>query len=174
MQAGKHAPLRGFVRVIAVVLSVGTIASAQVSLRFSFVGGNPGDEFGTAINSAGDVNGDGFGDVIVGAPFAYAGLGHPGGATVYSGADGSILQVLVGTAPNQFFGLGVSTAGDVDGDSMLDVIVGMSGNGSTGLGPGGGARILSGATGAILHTFAGTTLNDGFGQTVVSLRDVNG
>jgi hypothetical protein len=174
MRPGKDAPLRTIIRVLSVALVLASSARAQSFLRFSFVGQNAGDEFGTAINSAGDVNGDGHDDIIVGAPFAYALLGHPGGATIYSGMDGSILQVLVGTAPNQFFGLGVASAGDVDGDGILDALVGMSGNGSTGLGPGGGARILSGQTGAVIWTFAGTTANDGFGQTLLSLGDVNG
>ena len=165
---------RAIICLLSLLLVIAAPAAAQSALRLSLIGENPGDEFGTALDSAGDVNGDGYGDVIVGAPFGYASLGHPGGATIYSGADGSVLQVLVGTAPNQFFGLGVTSAGDVDGDGVRDAFVGMSGNGSTGMGPGGGARVVSGTTGAILHTFAGTTANDGFGQTVVRLGDVNG
>src|SRR4029079_3927598 len=114
MRPGKDAPLPTFIRALAVALVLASFAGAQSYLRFSFFGDSPGDEFGTAINTAGDVNGDGYGDIIVGAPFAYSLLGHPGGAKIYSGMDGSVLQVLVGTAQNQFFGLGVATAGDVN------------------------------------------------------------
>jgi FG-GAP repeat len=120
------------------------------------------------------VNGDGYGDIIFGAPFDLPAQGHPGSATLYSGLDGSVLFSLAGTAPGQLFGLGVSRAGDVNHDGVPDVIVGMSANGSTGLGIGGGAKVFSGATGGVIWTFAGTILNDGFGQSLAELGDING
>jgi len=172
-----NAPSRAIVGLVSLLFVIAAPATAQTqtgATRLALLGETPGDEFGTALDSAGDVNGDGYGDVIVGAPFGYAALGHPGGAVIYSGADASILQTLIGTQPNQFFGLGVTSAGDVDGDGVLDAFVGMSGNGSTGMGLGGGARVISGMTAAVIHTFVGTTANDGFGQTLVNLGDVNG
>jgi FG-GAP repeat len=174
--------LPGFIRVdsrwvlrsLLAVLLIATTARGQGEIRYTFVGANSGDEFGSAFCEAGDVNGDGYGDVIIGAPFDLPALGNPGSATLYSGYDGSVLFALAGTAPNQLFGFGVSRAGDVNQDGVPDVVVGMSANGSTGFGPGGGARIYSGATGLVLHTFAGTNAHDGFGQSVGGLGDLNG
>jgi hypothetical protein len=165
---------RGFIRVCFTLLLVAAMAPAQAEIRRTFTGANAGDEFGSAFCAAGDVNGDGYGDVIIGAPFDLPALGNPGSATLYSGLDGSVLFALTGTQPGQLFGFGVSQAGDVNNDGVPDVIVGMSANGSTGLGPGGGARVFSGATGAVIWTFPGTILNDGFGQSVAGLGDING
>ena len=165
---------RGFIRVCFTLLLLAALAPAQAEIRHTFIGANANDEFGSAFCAAGDVNGDGHGDVIIGAPFDLPALGHPGSATLYSGLDGSVLFSLTGTQPNQLFGFGVSQAGDVNNDGIPDVIVGMSANGSTGIGPGGGARVFSGATGTVIWTFNGTIANDGFGQSVAGLGDING
>src|SRR5436190_22651252 len=157
-----------------VALLVAASAPAQGEIRLSLTGANVSDEFGSAVNTAGDLNHDGFADIIVGAPFDLPLIGHPGSAKVYSGKDGTVLLSLQGNAPNQFLGLGVGPAGDIDNDGVPDVIIGISGNGSTGLGPGGGAKIFSGATGAVLRTFPGTIANDAFGQTCDGLGDING
>ncbi len=47
------------------------------------------DQFGSGTSGTGDIDGDGFGDQIVGAPGA--GAGNLGKAYVYSGADGSLI-----------------------------------------------------------------------------------
>jgi hypothetical protein len=163
-----------FPGAIAALLLIAASILAQGEIRLQLTGANNNDEFGSGMNTAGDVNADGYADVIVGAPLDLPASGHRGTAKIFSGIDGSVLLAISGTAPNQYLGLGVAPVSDVDGDGVPDVIVGLSGNGSTGMGPGGGARIISGATGAILRTFAGTVVNDGFGQTCDGLGDVNG
>jgi hypothetical protein len=87
--------------------------------------------FGGPVAAAGDVNGDGYGDVIVGAPGWDGGDPHEGAAFVFLGSENGI----VGSDPtaanahmesNQFgaqFGT-VSGAGDVNGDGFDDIIVG--------------------------------------------------
>jgi hypothetical protein len=84
--------------------------------------------YGSSVASAGDVNGDGYDDVIVGAHFYDNGSTNEGGAFVYlgssSGVDSNPDWQLEGNLANAEFGVSVSTAGDVNGDGYSDVIVG--------------------------------------------------
>ncbi len=84
--------------------------------------------FGWSVSGAGDVNGDGFDDVIVGAPFDEDGQTDEGVAFVYLGSAGGLSLAPVWTADRDqavaFFGRSVSGAGDVNGDGFDDVIVG--------------------------------------------------
>ncbi|MBK6875343.1 MAG: FG-GAP repeat protein [Ignavibacteria bacterium] len=93
-----------------------------------FTGFAASDQFGYSVSSAGDVNGDGYADLIVGAPFNDAGGLNAGRAYIYFG--GSIINsgvdvILTGLAASDQFGFYVSTAGDVNGDGYSDVIVGV-------------------------------------------------
>jgi hypothetical protein len=83
--------------------------------------GAAGDRLGFSIADAGDVDGDGMPDVIVGAP---GGMDAPGTARIYSGATGDELAVLNGSAAADNFGVSVTGVGDVDGDGLGDVLVG--------------------------------------------------
>jgi hypothetical protein len=90
--------------------------------------------FGSGVASAGDVNGDGYADVIVGAYIYNAGQPAEGAAFVYLGgpsgiADGGPDDAAAQLESNQNSGvLGISAAGagDVNGDGFADVIAGAS------------------------------------------------
>lgn len=92
--------------------------------------GKGGTNYGESIGSAGDVNGDGYFDIIVGAPRFSNGEDNEGGVFVYygsaSGLDTNPSWVMEGNQANAFFGASVSTAGDVNRDGYADVVVGAS------------------------------------------------
>lgn len=91
------------------------------------MGENSQDKFGSAVSWGGDFNGDGYDDVIIGAPLARIGGNPMGRAYIYYGGPtmNSIVDVKI-TAEGSFDQLGSSVArgGDIDGDGYGDVIVG--------------------------------------------------
>ena len=144
-----------------------------------FTAESAGDEFGFSISSAGDINGDGFSDIIIGADENNAGAINAGRVYIYFGGiiqDNIADLTITGAATNDNFGGSVSSAGDVNGDSFSDVIVGAAFNNSNGA-DAGRAYVYYG--GNIPDTIADVILNgavtaDQFGSSVSSAGDVNG
>lgn len=95
------------------------------------LGEESGDAFGFSVASAGDFNGDGQRDFVVGAPGHERGVdGNDlalGAAYVYSGATGALLLKMIGSAPGEQFGAIVQLAGDLDGDFKSDILVATAG-----------------------------------------------
>ena len=85
--------------------------------------------FGWDVACAGDVNNDGFADIIVGAPFADHGDVNEGVAFVYQGSRHGLSRkpawYLKSNHPYALLGKSVSGAGDVNGDGFDDAIVGV-------------------------------------------------
>ena len=125
--------------------------------------------FGYTVATAGDVNGDGYSDVIVGAPRIF---GNKGAAYLYYGSQTGISTTpavtLNGAAPENYFGTSVASAGDVNGDGFSDVVVSAP-NIATSVYHGSATGLSTTATVSLLPPGG----ND-FGNSVASAGDING
>ncbi len=115
------------------------LASLNGSNGFIIQGINPEDRSGSSVSSAGDVNGDGFDDILIGAPYAdpfgnsaagesYVVFGGPtAGASGFvdlSTLNGSNGFAMNGLDAVDFCGASVSSAGDINNDGINDIIIG--------------------------------------------------
>ena len=133
--------------------------------------------FGASVATAGDVNKDGYTDVVVGAPSApnghvYVYLGGPGGLSTTASRS------LSGTQSGGQFGASVCTAGDVNGDGYADVLVGAPNESFSTLTGDGTAYLFLGGSGGVAATAAwlenGAAAGDHMGTSVATAGDVNG
>jgi Ca2+-binding RTX toxin-like protein len=147
------------------ITSVNLDAVAAGTGGFKITGETLGDDAGVSVSAAGDVNGDGIDDVIVGARFNEAGGTSAGAAYVVYGAASGITSInlddvalgiggfrVTGEASSDFAGTSVSAAGDVNGDGFSDLIVGAYRNDGGGS-EAGAAYVLFGGnfTGAVTN-----------------------
>lgn len=89
----------------------------------TLTGETAGEGFGTSPSVAGDVDGDGIADLIVGA-WQYSGAAMSGGrAYLYSGKSGTLLKTYTCRTPGDAFGFDAVTLGDVDGDGTADFLI---------------------------------------------------
>jgi len=143
------------------------------SILHELFGSAPEEEFGKSCAGAGDVDADGYADLVVGAWFAGAGGSRAGRACVFSGRDGSVLHTFDGDAPFINLGRAVAGAGDVDADGYADLVVGAHQDDVGGQNAG-SARVYSGRDGRQLFVFRGADAWDLFGQSVAGAGDLDG
>ncbi|WP_167855723.1 malectin domain-containing carbohydrate-binding protein [Hymenobacter fodinae] len=135
------------------------------------VGGN----FGYSVSGAGDINGDGYDDVLVGAPVEGKAYVYYGSRT---GLTGSVGTTLVGEIGSTSFGFSVAGAGDVNHDGLADVVVGAEaynrGQGRAyvfyGTRSGLGTTVAAASASMVL---TGEAIFTGFGYSVAGAGDVN-
>ncbi len=160
---------------------------------FRLVGEQANDHFGTSVSTAGDINSDGFDDILIGAPDAdsVSGITGNGAAYVFLGKatgftastdvstfDGKNGFKLEGLAAGEAFGSSVATAGDVNGDGVSDIIIGAAnhGTGQIGVSVTGVAYVVFGKAKAYKPTFDLHLLDgsNGFRLTTAFVRSNNG
>ena len=161
------------------------------------IDGVAGDYSGLSVSGAGDINGDGFDDLIIGAPYADNNGGYSGSSYVVfggSGFDATLnLSTLDGSngfrldgAEGDFFGRSVSGARDINGDGIDDLIIGAPNADNNG-GRSGSSYVVfgrQGGLGAILNLSTldgsngfrldGEAVDDTSGGSVSGAGDING
>jgi Ca2+-binding RTX toxin-like protein len=198
--AGEAYVIYGLAGTTRGTLDLTALAAAD---GFIIQGDTPSDRAGWSVASAGDVNGDGIDDLIVGAPFGDDGGGFAGEAYVIYGVAGTTRGtvdltglgltarrtqgfIIQGDAGGDRAGWSVSSAGDVNGDGIDDLIVGAR-SGDDGGYEAGEAYVIYGMAGTTRGTLDLTGLTptqgfiiqgdatyDGAGRSVSDAGDVNG
>lgn len=143
---------------------------------------NVGQRFGSSVVGVGDINGDDHDDLAVGADGDDVVANNAGRVYVISGIDGStVLREYAGTEISDAFGNAIGNVGDVTGDGIAELVVGIPGAGALSKGE---AKVYNlatdtemytlepGATGSAFGTFfvstAGDTNNDSWPDVYVS------
>lgn len=160
-----------------VQLFLGSAGGISTTAAWSYQGVQVNDSLGFSVSSAGDVNGDGFSDVAIGAPGRTSGRGA---VLVFTGAAGGLgatpAYTLTGNSQNGCkFGWSVALAGDVNGDGFSDLVVGAPRYNTSGAAQG-KAYCYHGATASLtlVWSFAGTAVNAQLGFSVAGAGDLNG
>jgi len=132
------------------------LSGADGSELTRFQGGAFRAEFGSSLGLAGDHDGDGVIDLIIGAPHEQpAQTPEVGAASVYSGATDLLIRRYAGDVAYEWMGASVGSAGDLDGDGTDEVLIG-----ANGAFYGGRVYVFSGRNGRRLWI----TESDGFGS----------
>ena len=156
---------------IALTLPLLTSTAAAQTLVYELEGPPPPPlttSFGAAVSGAGDVNGDGYDDFLIGDP-EDDGFGEDAGsARVISGRQGQLIRLVSGV-PFERLGEGLCGLGDVDGDGLDDYAI-------SGIGASNDGRIhvYSGATGAELYVIHEPGQMLSWGLNIAAAEDVNG
>ena len=171
-------------------------SALTVSQGFRIDGAATGDRSGRSVASAGDVNGDGRDDLIIGAPEASNSRSFSGssyviyGAATHANVDLAALTAsegfrIDGAATTDQSGISVAGAGDVNGDGRDDLIIGAPGADNEGRGDSGSSYVIYGAATLTDVDLAALTASEGFringaapfdqsGSSVAGAGDVDG
>ena len=184
---GAHGNDAGGSSAGAAYLAIGPLSGDRdlAAGEAKLIGETASDYAGYAVSTAGDMNGDGHDDLIIGAHGNDAGGTDAGAAYLVHGPVSGVVDLstadakLVGETTYDYAGISVSDAGDINGDGLGDVIVGAHGWGGiladsgaayVVLGPVTGTLDLSGAAARL----TGEATSDYAGISVSGAGDING
>ncbi len=162
----------------------GATAGIGVGGFWSRNGQQDGEHYGMALTSPGDVNADGFEDLLVGSPlFDGTGGAETGRVELIYGSDTGLDAAattpwsLEGDAAGDGFGFALSSAGDINNDGFDDFLVGVPGDDTRGS-DAGQARLYYGGASGPSSTPAWASdvgsAGDSMGTAVAAAGDVNG
>ncbi len=182
---GAHQMSVDSVQTGAAYVFAGDSSGATEAVRLLPSDGAAGDRFGEAAGGGGDLNGDGWLDLVVGARASDAGATDGGAVYVFYGSDASLDPgVLAATearllAPTPGegarFGVSLAVGGDGDGDGIADLVVGADeheGHGAAYVFLGDAAGVGAGSSTTLMP--AALAAGDAFGGSVAWAGDVDG
>lgn len=175
-QPHPHQPSTNY-RALSTVLAVDSLLEGP---------GQPESDFGAAVASAGDVNNDGYSDVLIGAPLYDSVYENEGRVWLYYGSVNGLpvvpdltLSYHSNVDGNEHFGCSVASAGDVNKDGYSDIIIGSNFASDDGYELALGRVLLYYGSATGIHATADKILKSQtgfafFGNSVAGAGDING
>lgn len=169
-------------RYLSFILSISVLtpalAPAQVELEYVLSGSASGDQYGYSVASAGDFNGDGYDDLIVGANANTEGGTGAGKVYVYFGgpSSDSIADWTKVGIPSELLGTEVAGAGDINRDGYDDILIGAPSNDQNGTSAGHALLFFGGNPPDTVADWSayGEHAIDLFGSALAGGRDLTG
>ncbi len=137
-----------------------------------FSGENAGDQFGRVVAGGCDFDGDGYADILIGAPLNDENGVDAGKVYCFSGFDNTLLWIVRGQLPGDRMGWAIACVGDVNGDGVSDVLIGAPFNSIIGKNVG-RAYLVAGQDGSVIEILNGASIGGQFGSAVAALGDVD-
>ncbi|MCK5773074.1 MAG: FG-GAP repeat protein, partial [Thermoplasmata archaeon] len=161
-----------------------SMSTSLADSNASFIGEHQDDRSGMAVAGAGDLNGDGYNDIMISAPQndeagdnsgeVYLIFGKPSGWTMDFNLENADISFIGAGVDYEYCGTGISGGGDVNGDGTEDILIGANGNDEGG-DQAGQAYLLTGfGNTEPLEVYSIDTYSDTGYSIPVSVADVGG